>query len=281
MRSRQSDVGVLFGVLFLVAAVAACAGWMRPAPHATRALQPVVGETVYIRNVARQYITDRQIADAIPAWQAAANVDFAGWWHTAHVRLIFIGRRAAPRGGVVATFVPKGDVKGALAYHTVDRGAPSITVYAGTGDYYGYSNSVSFTHELFELLADPEISIANQGWPYGTVTLLPSHEQLPQTPGTIWINEVSDPVEAYHYVRSGGHGAKVWISDFVTPNWFNDEVNGSYDFMQIVQQPFTIARGGYAQYWDAFLGWQAVLNFRHAGRDADGFFKGEGEQVSH
>jgi hypothetical protein len=229
---------------------------------------PAGTETIYVRNVAPLFISDAEIQKDIPAWEASANVDFAPVWHTAQVKLVFIGRRSAPQGASTATFTSKGSVKNALAYHTVSRGAPAIVVYAGVADYYGYLNSVSFTHELFELLADHETSIANQGVPYAPVTVVGGRSFF-QPPGTVWINEVCDPVEAFHYERDG-----VAISDFISPNWFNDEVNGSYDYMHLVQQPFTILKGGYAQFWTG-LGWAVVQNFRHAGSDADGFLVGE------
>jgi hypothetical protein len=121
-----------------------------------------------------------------------------------------------------ATFVGKGPVKGALAYHWVDGNAPSITVYAGTGDYYGYDNSVSFTHELFELAADPVTSLVNQGWPYDYYWLEKKDTSIKMEPqfGVYgWFNEVCDPVEADSYLIDG-----VKISDFITPAWFNDGV---------------------------------------------------------
>lgn len=230
-------------------------------------------ETIYVRNVAPQFISDREIQNDIPAWEAAANEDFYSAWHTVRVKLVFIGRKPAPSGAITATFVTKGPVKGALAYHSVEAGAPSITVYAGTADYYGYSNSVSFTHELEELLADPTVSMTNQGYPYPFVNVV-GGTVFEQSPGTIWANEVSDPVEESSYTRPGANGKPVSISDFITPNWFNDEVNGPYDFMHLVQAPFTILKGGYAQFWNG-LQWNLVENFRHAGRDADGFLKAE------
>lgn len=229
-------------------------------------------ETIYVQNRAPQYISDAEIRNDIPAWDAAMNQDFSPAWNTTQVR--FVLTRKPPAGSVTATFVNKGPVKGALAYHTVTAGVPAIIVYAGTDDYYGYSNSVSFTHEAEELLADPVVSITNQGWPYDFIWLGDT-KRLQQTEGTVWANEVSDPVEAYSYTRPGADGKPVDISDFITPNWFNDEVSGGYDHMGLVQQPFTILKGGYAQYWDPFLGWQAVENFRGAGRDAAGFLKGE------
>lgn len=227
---------------------------------------------IYVQNLAPQYISDATIRRDIPAWQQAVNEDFAPSWNTPQYRLIFTGRRPAPKGAISAVFVKSGPVKGALAYHTVTRGVPQIVVYAGTGDYYGYDNSVSFTHELFELAADPTITTTNQGWPYDWVwTQTPDgFNQTPQDEGTVWAQEVCDPVEELSYLIDG-----VKISDFITPNWFNDEVAGGYDWMGAVQQPFTVLRGGYAQYFNG-SSWVLVDDFRHAGRDADGYLLAEG-----
>lgn len=166
----------------------------------------------------------------------------------------------------MATFKKTGPIQGALAFHEVARGVPAIVVYAGTDDYYGYSNSVSFTHELFELLADPSISITNQGYPYDWFYV--GKHQFPQLAGTIWSNEVADPVEKYAYRING-----VQISDFITPNWFNDHVNGGFDKLGVIQEPFQIAKGGYACF---FTGdWNCIENFRGAGADASGYLVAE------
>ena len=227
-------------------------------------------ETIYVVNKAPQYISNKTLRRDIPAWEAAANKDFAPVWHTPQVDLRLVTK--APAGSMYAVFKNKGPVQGALAFHDENRGQPGIVVYAGTGDYYGYSNSISFTHELFELLADPTISVTNQGYPYPYYQI--GSTAISQLPGTIWAQEVSDAVESYAYRKDG-----VSISDFVTQNWFNDHTkvprrSGQYDYMGVVQAPFTIARGGYSQYWNG-LGWQLVENFKHAGRDADGFLKAE------
>lgn len=230
-----------------------------------KAVAPQRAVTIYITNHAPGFISDRTIRHDIPAWEQAANRDLAPVWHTQQVRLRLVAQ--APAGALQAVFKKSGPVQGALAFHEVSRGSPAIVVYAGTDDYYGYSNSVSFTHELFELLADPSISITNQGYSYPDFYL--GQTAVPMLPGTVWANEVCDAVEAYQYRIHG-----VAISDFVTPNWFNDHIGGGYDHMGVVQQPFTITRGGYSQFWDGAQ-WNVVSNFRHAGRDAAGFLKGE------
>jgi hypothetical protein len=251
----------LFGALLALAAV-----FLASAPT-----PPSSAETIYVRNLAPKYISDATIRRDIPAWERAVNHDFAPAWHSAQYRIVLA--KAIPAGEIGATFVDKGPVAGALAYHTVTSGAPQIVVYAGTAAYYGYDNSVSFTHELFELAADAPISVTNQGWPYDWIWVQhpDGYSRTEQAEGTVWAQEVCDPVEEQTYAIDG-----VRISDFVTPNWFNDEVGGPYDEMGVVQQPFTILTGGYAQYLDPF-GWQIIENFRHAPRGANGFLLGEGQ----
>lgn len=221
---------------------------------------------IYIENEAPRFISNQTILHDIPAWEQAANKDLAPVWGTPQVRLSLVTQ--APKGGVTAVFKKSGPIQGALAFHYAPRGAAGIVVYAGVDDFYGFSNSVSFTHELFELLADRTISQTNQGWPYPTYEV--GKMVLPQAPGTVWSNEVCDAVEAYAYRING-----VAISDFITPNWFNDHFgNGGYDFMNVAQQPFYIARGGYGAYWDG-SSWNVVENFRGVPGDPAGFFKAE------
>lgn len=253
----------------LVVAVFCVAATMPHTRTVTRTVMRNQAQTIYVRNLAPQYISDAQIRHDIPAWEQAVNVDFAKYWNTTRYRIVFIGQQRAPVGEITATFVGKGPVKGALAYHWLDGNAPSITVYAGTGDYYGYNNSVSFTHELFELAADPVTSLVNQGWPYDYYWLEKKNMTLQQQPqfGVYgWFNEVCDPVEADSYRING-----VEISDFVGPAWFNDGVGQRYDFMGLAKQPFWIRPGGYAQMLTA-NGWEIVTNFRKGVASDRGFF---------
>jgi len=228
-------------------------------------------ENLYIRNLDQKDISDQEILKDIPAWEHAVNVDFASYWHTARFNLIFIGRAPAPVGQMSAVFVKKGPIKGALAYHTIGGNAPAITVYSGTGNYYGYDNSISFTHELFELAADPVTSYLNVGWPSDYYYVEKSTGVLKQSYNSAigWFSEVCDPVEADWYTING-----VRISDFVTPSWFNDGVGDRYDFMGLANQPYWIRPGGYAMYLDT-NGWEVITNFRADHPSDRGFFVGD------
>ena len=227
---------------------------------------PTHHEVIYIKNEAPRYMSNAQIERDIPAWEKAANQDFAPVWDTPQVSIKLLNG-PAPRDGIIATFQKSGNIPGALAYHTLSRGVPSITVYTGVGDFFGYSNSVSFTHELFEVLGDPYIQAAAMG----TATSF-YIGQRPEffPPGALFVQETADPVEAYQYQRDGAA-----ISDFVTPNYFGAGVRGGLDFMGVLTHPFQIARGGYQIVW-VNNQWQEIVNFRgYSHRDPRGFLVGE------
>lgn len=263
----------------VVAAALLCAGAVGCAfaPHRTnvRTVARQTAETVCVTNLAPQFISDKEILRDIPAWEHAINVDFPSiGWHTAHYRIRFMGRKPAPAGCISAVFQNKGPVKGALAYHWTERNnMPSITVYAGVGDYYGFDNSVSFTHELFEMAADPVTSYINIGYPTDYVWLEKRDTSIQESYSSAigWMSEVADPVEADSYNVPGADGKPVAISDFVGPAWFGDGVGGRFDFMGLCQAPFWLRPGGYATFI-AGDGWHQILNFR-SGHPADGGFQ--------
>lgn len=254
-------------LVVVVAAVGVAFGLSIP-----RSTSKAASETIYIVNQDPHAISNRTILKDIPAWETAANRDFRPAWDSPVVRIKLVSQ--APAGAITAVFKNDGPVQGALAYHTVENGAPRIIVYAGVGDFYGYNNSVSFTHELFELLADQNINSWNWHWQSDPIAYYVGREPVRLPQGAFWFNEVCDPVEAYSYSIAG-----VRISDFVTPNWFGDQVNGGFDHMNQVHEPLQTLRGGYSQFV-ADNQYRLVQFFRHAGRDAAGFLKGEKAEIS-
>lgn len=196
-------------------------------------------ETIYLVNHSTA-LSNVTIERDIPAWEKAANEDFAPVWRTPQIRLELVN--AVPKGGIEALFVNTGPVVGALAYHTVRAGVPEIVVY--TVPSHGGESRV-FTHELFETLADPTTSQFNEGRPFHYITVVGAYPYSiePMPKNAVFLQEVCDPVEAFAYRLDG-----VEISDFITPRWFNDAGSGRFDHMGKVAGPFTIAVGGYALY---------------------------------
>lgn len=199
-------------------------------------------ETIYLVNHDTRDYSNVAIRHDIPAWTKAANGDFSRAWGTPQIRLRLV--KHIPAGAVSAVFEKEGPITGALAYHNERRGIPQMIIYTGVSNFYGYSVSQDFTHELFELLADPRINAFdwNDFGPQVDQFYLGAHAvSLPR--GALWFREVCDPVEAFSYRIDG-----VAISDFVKPNWANAQGAGSYDEMGVVKLPFQVLLGGYTNF---------------------------------
>jgi hypothetical protein len=174
-------------------------------------------------------LTDAEVQNAIPAFQAAVAYDFRPYWD-AGATLVF-GVSPVPAGAWVYVIRDDSDQPGALAYHDVDQSdTPVMFNFAKTEQHYGSSWTVGFTHELFETLADPDIRGAEE-----------------QDDGSFYAREVCDPVEddALAYTRKGKDGSPILISDFVTWHWFSSKAPGPYDFKGHCTKPGQILPGGY------------------------------------
>ena len=232
MKSRIKD-------LALVASVAAVgvSGFAAATVHPTASRV----QTIYVVNHS-SFVSDREVKRDLPAFQTAVSRDFAPVWNV-DARLVFTDK--APYGFQSITLVDKGPVKGALAYHELVNGVADSIIYVGVSKFYGYSWTVGFSHELWEMLIDVPAGV-------GAV------DTVQDPMGTIWAKEVADPCEsdADGYLING-----VLISDFVTEKWFGAATAGKFDFMDHIQKPLEIDKGGYAQWWDG-ANWNIVQNFR-------------------
>lgn len=173
-------------------------------------------------------LSDERILDALPAFQRAVSDDFARVWN-ADATLVFTEQ--TPFRGWEIEIVDNPGCWFCAGYHDVRDGVP----YSEVGAYgdTDWAWQVTFTHELFELLADPYINrgvLVGKKW---------------------YALEVADPVEADNlaYPRPGLSGTDVWISDFVTENWFRRGSVGPYDFAGHVTRPLQVLPGGYQLIW--------------------------------
>jgi hypothetical protein len=182
-------------------------------------------------------ITDDEIAPIVAAAQKAVDEDFEpAWGASARLRHIPSGQ-APPSAAWWISFFDDSDVANALGYHDVtDEDQPLGKVFVATAKQYGAAISVDFTHELFEMLADPfcmlDVQIDNRG--------------------TRYAHEVCDAVEAdaLGYDVDG-----VVISDFVTPEWFAPRFDGPYDFKEHTSEALQLLPGGYIGVWTPARGW--------------------------
>jgi hypothetical protein len=142
-------------------------------------------------------------------------------------------------GFEISLFDDDEELQDAYGWHTVtDAGTPYARVFLNSildngGRWLHSSLSVSATvsHEVCELIGDPA---ANQWAQSGR--------------GGFYAMELCDPVESDTYEVRLRNGARVSVSDFVYPDWFNPfaPAGSRFDHMRILTKPFEIAPDGYS-----------------------------------
>ena len=103
--------------------------------------------------------------------------------------------------------------------------------FAGSDSQYGYQWSVTLSHELLEMLADPDGVLAVPG-------------PADASPFRLYSRRVCDPCASpSHGYSRGGR----LVSDFVYPAWFDGRRLGSegmLDHRAHVSEPFQVLPGG-------------------------------------
>jgi hypothetical protein len=159
--------------------------------------------------------------------------DFAPRWFRTPARLAFYSSLSAVPADVwLLTLLDDSDEADALGYHDE---TPDGRVYArvfcrdtlehgGTTLKGPDSVSVTLSHEVLELLADPNINLWADDGKSRELAL-----------------EVGDPVEATGYEING-----VTVSNFVLQSYFDVQSRaGIYDFLGLLKKPWTMLPGGY------------------------------------
>jgi hypothetical protein len=189
-------------------------------------------------------MTDAQIKPIVAALQLQVTRDFAPIWGvTARVRFFPKGKQPADAWWLAC--FDTSDQAGALGYHdTNPAGLPLGKAFVGTDLHYGAQPSVTLSHELLEMLGDPEINLT---------------AQVGDT--EFYAYEACDAVEADELGYKIGN---VLVSDFVTPAWFGRSFAGPYSFRQNVSQPLQLAKGGYISVWTPHGGWAQKVAQDHA-----------------
>jgi len=184
-------------------------------------------------------LTDAQVEAVLPALQKQVSVDFKAYWEL-DCTLSFLPKDQPLTPGwwqIVITDNP--DQAGALGYHEMtSAGTPLGKIFAKLDLDNGYSWTVTLSHELLEMLADPWINWCAIG-----------------SDSKIYALEVCDAVEADElgYQIDG-----VLLSDFVTPAWFEPTEADRLDFKQHVSKELQLASGGYISTLDPQKGWTQI-----------------------
>lgn len=178
-------------------------------------------------------LTDAQVYHAMTKLQIQVDRDFAPLWKT-DANLYFYPKSVTPPANFWVFYIlDDTDQAGALGYHDLtDAGMPIAKIFAKTDQENKLSWTVTMSHELLEMLADPYIQNC-------------VFDQDSNTTGNLYAMEVCDAVEDDSFGYMVGD---VLVSDFVLPAWFEGfrSANSTkFDFKNIVHAPFALATGGY------------------------------------
>jgi hypothetical protein len=177
----------------------------------------------------------RKVTDAL---QKQVKNDFAPVWGTNADLEFYNDYRQIPAGYWWLVILDDADVAGAGGYHDLTvEGLPLGKVFAKTEMAAGAEWSVAASHELLEMLEDPDINL----------TVLRMNEE---NEPLLYSYEVCDACEADKF---GYRIDNILISDFVYPSWFEDFTHPAgtkYDHKNYVKKPFELIRarareGGY------------------------------------
>jgi hypothetical protein len=201
-------------------------------------------------------LTDEDVAEGVAALQKQVSEDFAPVWHI-DACLKFVGAdllhaKFPTAWGLI--LLDSTDDARQLGYHDfTSSGLPLATVYAkDVKEGQDWTHAAS--HELLEMLADPDIDLAVYSRP-DALTL------------RILAREVCDPCAAYDdgYTVDGRH-----VSDFVFPVWFqpdalnrfrNPAARTRFDERGLIQAPLDLRPGGYIGVFDpGSCGWTVLGN---------------------
>jgi hypothetical protein len=190
---------------------------------------------IYVANEST-VVSDAELRSALPAFQQQCW-QVKGWW--GKFALLELGLPPKGEEAWQIVLLDDSDQAGALGYHDYTPGGRPISkVFTKTDQQYGYSWTVTLSHELCEMLVDPWIN------------------QLAQVSDTdLYALEVGDPVEAddLGYKIDG-----ILVSDFVLPYWFVPGAKGQFDFRGHCDRPLQVLPGGYMSVFVSGEGWTQI-----------------------
>ena len=193
-------------------------------------------------------LKDDAVKAAVAVLQTQVQRDFAPAWGV-DADLTFVPKHAKPAPGAWwLTVLDDSDQAGALGYHDLTKdGLPLGKIFAGSDIKLGYTWTVTASHELLEMLADPDINLT---------AFVESSDHA----GVLYAYEVCDACEAdeFGYKING-----TLVSDFVFPAWFESfRKKGStqFDYGKHITKPFDLIKGGYIGLYDVKSGggWRQI-----------------------
>lgn len=191
-------------------------------------------------------LSDMDVAPVVAALQKQVSHDFCPVWGVDAELTIAATGAQPPTGSWWLVLLDDSDQANALGYHDLTtEGLPIGKVFAASDIKAGTLWSVTASHELLEMLGDPNVNL--------TVFV-----QNSNTAGVLYSYEVCDACEddSYGYAIDS-----ITVSDFVYPSWFESfraEGSTQFDRMNKIQTPLQLLTGGYIGMFNvnSGSGWQ-------------------------
>jgi hypothetical protein len=186
-------------------------------------------------------VTDDVVSRATCDLQTQISRDFAPFW-AVDANLQFRNKNlGVPNDGSWwLVILDDADQANAVGYHDLTPdGLPLGKVFARTDAECGHRWTVTASHELLEMVADPWMDRC-------CLSVTSGHSQ-------ILAYEVCDACEDDGFGYAIGDSL---VSDFVLPSWFHaNSTAASYDFCGHLQAPLQLLPGGYIGVYDPATGW--------------------------
>jgi len=220
-----------------------------PAPSSLRSSQiSSLSYRVAVINSSKS-VKDSEIGSAVEALQKQIHRDFApAWGVDAELTFVPKGSEPEPDSWRMLILDDTHHESGALGYRDLTSdGFPQTKIFARSAQKAGASWTVSASHVLLEMLANPRQNLA-------------VFVQSTDSAGKFFANEVCNPctAERYAYEIDG-----ILVSDFIFPAWFESHrkpKSTKFDFREHITEPLMIPTGGYAPFFDVQAGeWTQVF----------------------
>jgi hypothetical protein len=199
-------------------------------PQLTHAQTPTIQISVINESTV---LADADVVPVMAALQKQVTNDFCPVWGADAELSILTKGAQPPAGNWWLVLLDDSDQANALGYHDLTtEGLPIGKVFAASDLKAGTSWTVTASHELLEMLGDPNINL--------TVFV-----QSSNTAGMLYAYEICDACEDDSL---GYQIDNVLLSDFVYPSWFESfrtEGSTQFDRMSKMQNPFQLLVNGY------------------------------------
>jgi hypothetical protein len=191
--------------------------------------------------VNRSHVSDIDLELGVMALQRQINNHFLPAWSIgAQLNIVSVPSKE----NATIFILDDSRIPGIGGFHdiTATTEIPVGFIFAQTVEDAGDSWTYAASHELMEMLVDPYANLAAEG-------------QFNGSPA-FFAYEVCDPVEA-----DGGYKiAGTQVSNFVFPSWFINTTSTQYDYLNLLDAPFTIGTNGTLSMFKEIGKWHDVTN---------------------